>query len=227
MLTRTSLSVLAAVLTLGLAAPFGSPATAATMSFSGLPGSCLGASPAYAEAGITATDSGFGPAYWARPGVLHMDDSGTFCPQSVTFATARPFDAVSVDILPLSSWYCADPGNCAATDPYDNVLWEGLVGDTVVASDAFFMGTTDSTYVFGEAFRTLDELRVSALRPDIARIGGECFDAPCAHFELDNLVLAPVPLPAAVWLFASGIGALAAAGGAFHRSRKPALRPTP
>lgn len=79
----------------------------------------------------------------------------------------------------------------------------------------------------GEAFRDLDKLTVSALRPDIARIGGECFDAPCAHFELDNLVLAPVPLPAAVWLFVSGIAALAAAGGAFRRPRTPALRPTP
>lgn len=209
-----SLAVLVALSVLALAASAGSTVSAATMSFSGLAGFCNGLSPSYTESGITATGLDSNPAYFLNPGVLHMDDSGTTCPQSVAFTMALPFSAIGVDILPLGpTAYCSDPNCEQPGDPYENVRWEGLVGGTVVASDTFFMGTTDSTYVFGDAFRNLDELRVSALLPDFARIGGECFDAPCAHFELDNLVLAPIPLPAGLWLLMSGIGTLGAMGG--------------
>lgn len=218
----SSRPILAALFTFGLGALGAGPAPAANMTFSGLTGDCVG-TPSYTENGITATSGGGTDiAYHLNPGVLHMDDSGTTCPQSVEFTMARPFDAISVDILPLESNYCADPDNCSAPgDPYDNVLWEGFVGDAIVASSKFFMGTTDSTYVFGDAFRGLDKLKVSALLPSLAVIGGECFDAPCAHFELDNLNLAPIPLPATLWLLASGLTTLGAMG-VWRRPRRRA-----
>lgn len=224
---RAACLALAAVLALGVAGLGGSRAEAATMSFGGLSGSCGGASPTYAENGISATGIGGNPASSGRAGVLHMDDGGSSCPGSVSFATGGKFDAVSADILPLMSWYCADPANCGTADPYDNVRWEGLVDDKVVASDTFFMGTQDSTYVFGETFRGIDELRLSALHPDFDHVGGECFDLPCGHFEIDNLVLASTPLPAAVWLLVSGIGALGAMGRLSRRRRQDAVTPSP
>lgn len=219
--SAASLSIVATVSTLGLAVMAVGPANAATMTFSGLSGDTAGSPPSYVENGITATGIGGSPAFHTRPGALHLDDSGTPFPHRVEFTMALPFHAISVDILPIvPTAYCSDPSCESAGDPYDNVLWEGLVGDTVVASSKFFMGTTNSTYTFGDTFRGLDKLAVTALLPDFDRIGGACFDAPCAHFDLDNLVLAPVPLPAGIWLFASGIGILGAMGGRLRRSSR-------
>lgn len=199
------------------------PAEAANMSFSGISGFCVDPNPTYVENSITARGVHDNPAAFFDPGVLRLEDGGTNCPHRVEFTMATPFDAVSVDILPVGSNYCADPATCDHSgDPYENVLWEGLIGGTVVASHQFFMGTADSTYAFGSAFSGLDVLRVTALAADAARLGGVCTDAHCAQFEIDNLNLSAIPLPGAAWLLASAIGALAVMAGPLRRSRRGA-----
>lgn len=181
-------------------------ATAAVMTFKDLPPFGLSTG-TYVEDGITASAFGdFG--FFGTPETAHLDDSGTSLPQTINFAMAGSFDAVSFDILPFATAYCANPASCIGGDPYDNILLEGFRDGFLVAVDRIFMGTQPSTYALGSQFANLDGLSISAVFPDFAAIGGICFDAPCGHFNIDNVRLSPVPLPAALPLLAGALGLL-------------------
>ena len=79
------------------------------------------------------------------------------------------------------------------------------------------MGASPDPYLvsLGGLFSNLSSLAISILDPDYAFyrsqpgvvFAGGC--APCSHFNVDNVTLSPVPLPAGLPLFLSGLGLLA------------------
>ncbi|MSO54628.1 MAG: hypothetical protein EXQ90_05830 [Rhodospirillales bacterium] len=185
-----------AIVAMGLVPGAAPTAQAAVMSFSGIGDGCPGIpNDPYTESGITARGTSDGLSSWTRPGSAHLDTGGSTCPSGVEFTTGGLFDAISAEIFPLTpTAYCSEAGT-ECSDPYENVLWQGFVGGVVVASDQFWMGDGPSTYAFGDAFRGLDKLVVRILLPNVATVGGWCFDSPCSHFDLDNVTLALLPAP--------------------------------
>ena len=219
--TLSSLLIAAAAVLTGTAILAPTPSSAAVMTFSGVNPGCGTSGINYTENGIVASIASANN----NPGVLHLDDFHDFCPSSSTFTASNdePFDAISARILPLDEGrtnYCADAGpngeRCnelrdnGEYDPYENVRWEGLVDGLVVASDEFYMGSSPFTYVFGETFRGIDALRVTALSGPFAGFSAGCWDFPCAHFEIDDVTLAltVIPVPAAGWLFLTALAGL-------------------
>ncbi|MBM3506494.1 MAG: hypothetical protein FJX64_02005 [Alphaproteobacteria bacterium] len=216
-------------------------ARAATMTFTGVHTGC-GAPPeafqGHIEDNIVATPEGFGTlaAAGAIGDVGHMDDGGTGCARAVLFelfeaaalapdgtpvaSGPRRFDAKTVEMRPLgpTAW-CAPEHEDGFFygDAFDNVRWEGFRGASLVASHAFFVGTgAPYTFAFGDLFHDLSALRLTAQFP-APELGGTCWDSPCAHFEVDNLVLVglavtPVPLPGALVRLVGALAVLAGAG---------------
>ena len=180
---------------------------AATMQFTGIPQSTL--SNEWVEDGITATGSGpsgdfgfFG--YHFSPDSTHMDDGGSIFPQSIVFTMAHPFNAVSFDILPSDNFFC-NSSDCGI--PFDNISLTGVSNGVTVAEDTLYMGTAPSTYLFGAEFSNLDSLIIALLFPGPS-LDGTCISSPCTHLNIDNIALSPVPLPAALVLFMSGLALL-------------------
>ena len=112
--------------------------------------------------------------------------------------------------------------------PYDNVLILGYSGGSLVAEDSFSIFDRVNrgdvyTHLFDASYSGIDELIVRAVQPDFVSIEAAllsefpgynveelaCGYNPagntCSSFELDNLVLNPVPVPAAAWLFGSAL----------------------
>lgn len=193
-------------------------AQAAVMTFKDLPQGPDPAISPYVEDGITMTAvNGDLGSFVIYPESEHLDDSGTPFPTTVSFTMAIRFDAFSLDVLALGSNYCADETQMACGDPYDNVKIEGVRDGSVVAESTFYMGSEGSTttVLLGALFSNLDALLVSALQPDFAVIGGSCtggFSPPCAHFNIDNVRLDPIPLPAGLPLLATALAGLGLAG---------------
>ena len=181
------------------------PANAAVMTFKDI--QFVGPSNGdYQEAGITASSSGW-LGFFGTPGTATLDDSGTSNAQFISFTTGGRFSAFQFDILPLSTAFCAVGGSGLCDDPYDNVSVRGFLNGALVAEDTFFAGENPSTYLFGADYANLDQLVIGALLPSAA-LGGFCIGAPCGHFDIDNVALSPVPLPAALPLFSAALGFL-------------------
>ncbi len=197
------------------------PATAAVMTFSDLPELALPGEE-YQEGGITASPINGRLGYYTIPGTAHLDDAGTSYAKSMNFTMDFIFYAISFDILPYDTAYCADESVPCSGDPYDNVLVQGYWDGSLVAEDIFFMGEQPSTYLFSDQSLILDQLVIGALYPDIATIGGMCLTAPCGHFNIDNVRLDPIPLPAALPLFSAALGLLGFLG--LRRSGRTALK---
>lgn len=193
------------------------PALAATMTFGG-----VNADPSahsYAENGILATGNGTLGMYSA--GALHFDDGGTSAPSSVTFTMGSAFDAIGFDIDPINfDLHICDPARICISPTYMNVSVQGFRGASLAASLIFDMGSGADPYriLLGAPFRELTALTISILSspvplfrtlPDgtIAQCG-----MPCSHFKIDNVELAPVPVPAGLPLAATGMVALWAIG---------------
>ena len=189
-----------------------SPGQAAIVTFSGIPGET--GENLWIEDGVTVKTNGFGLGHFAFPDSMHMDDSGTGFPSRLSITMNSQIDATSFDILPIGSTaYCTDPddtSSCGA--PYDNVVVAGFRDGMLIAEDAFFMGADPFTYAFGEQFTSLDSLDIIAALPSREQMGGVCLDAPCAHFNVDNIVVAPIPLPPAIVFFASALALVTAVG---------------
>ncbi|GLQ07271.1 hypothetical protein GCM10007924_24920 [Sneathiella chinensis] len=180
-------------------------ATAATMTFSGL----TSEHDVWTEDGITATGLDGATASVLRGEVGHLDDGSTQFATTIEFTMAGDFSANAFDLIPLgqSAIDCnPDLRSCAFpfTDAvWDNVVVEGWKDGVLVASDSFWMGETASTYSFDSSFSLLDTLLIKNLRlPEGADF--YCLIDYCSHFNIDNVQLTVVPLPAALPLFASG-----------------------
>ena len=191
---------------------------AVTMTFSGVnldPGAYT-----YSENGILASGDGTLGIFGTQ--VIHFDDSGTSAPDSVTFTMASPFDAIGFDLDPVAfDFRLCDPvtGVCE-NRTFENVLLQGFTGTNLVTSFMFNMGTGNGPYPvhLDQTFKNLTAFRISIIFPTIpVNYVAEC-GSPCSHFEIDNVELAPVPLPATLPLEALGLAILALFG--FRRSAR-------
>jgi len=207
-----------------LAASLGA-ASASTMTFNDIHGGFQ-----YVENGIVAkvreTIIGVGFAPHGVDDTLHLDDSATSWPSSVSFAMVGTslFNAVSFDVLPAGyRVYVNDHGAEMHIPPWENVLVRGFRGNELVAEDAFAMGTQPFTYLFNSSFASISQLTIGFTPTAQFFSNGYFCDAPCSHFNIDNVTLvgvAPVPIPASLPLFATGLGVMGLLG--WRRKRKVA-----
>lgn len=175
----------------------------------------------YTEKGVTVSGN---PSSYDRAGVVHMDDAGTFFSSLISISTGGLFSALAVDVLGLQQESYLETEDGLVPAAHDNVWFRGYVGGNLVSEFGYSSGFDgfDAQVRFGPSFGSLDLFTISA-ETRLAS-GVICLDAPCGHFELDNLIvgtvgetLAPVPLPAAGWLLLAGVGAM----GVLRHRRSP------
>ncbi|MEH6474466.1 MAG: VPLPA-CTERM sorting domain-containing protein [Sneathiella sp.] len=188
-------------------------ASASVMTFDGIPTS-IGIGTPYVEDGITATPSG-SIGYHGSPDMAHMDDTGTGFPEEITFSMAGAFDAVSFDYDPHRWAYYFYPQDTKIEEvlPYVNVALTGERNGSVIATTKFQMNDTDSTFLFSSAFENIDRLTIALLKPELlgsADNGYYDCSYPCSHWNIDNVTLSAVPLPASLPLFGAALIGFAA-----------------
>lgn len=182
------------------------PVTGATMTFDALPdeGAMLSS---YSENGITATGLSGVLANLSGPGSLHVDDAGTAMTSAISFMTGGLFDAQSFSLT--SFGYNFEGKRARLTE---NIFVSGFLGGVLVGTAGYIM-TDDIGQVqqilLGAAFAGIDRLEIAL---DYPTIKGVC-DAPCGHFDLEEVTLsdvepAPVPLPATGGLLAFVLGGI-------------------
>lgn len=184
----------------------------------------------YTEAGITAKGNAPLIESFGRGGgnSLYIADSGWGGPNFLTFTMASLFNAVSFDLTPsLFNYFITNTKSGASfRGSFVNVSVQGFGANGLVAATTFNMGSLlqAKTYTLGSAFTNLNSL-VIGFGPTSGfgvpvKLGknlvGQCTDAPCSRYRLDNVTLAPVPLPAA---FALMLTALAGLGIAARRRK--------
>ena len=191
-----------------------------TVTFDSLPdyatvlGSGGGGSP-FVEDGITVNATNGLLAQYFTPGTAHLDDSGTDITSGLIFTMATPFTAAGFTLVSLGYDFFDVP------DPLsDNIRVTGLAGGAAVASAGFTLSDVFGqvqSFSLGAAFTALDALLIEIVFPQNSAMCG----APCGHFDLDEVVLNPVPaavpLPPALALM--GAAGLALAGLARRRRR--------
>jgi hypothetical protein len=207
---RGRVAALAALIGLGVLA---SQAQAATLTFDDLIEEPF--AHRLIEDGVTIR--GNGELGYGGDGAIHLDPYASPAATRVRFSMKSRFDALSFDLTPLGYDYfvCEGKRDCV-TRSYRNVKVLGFSGDSVVAELLFKMGEGLSPYtvMLNDGFRGLTSLVIEAVLPrfrDGPRVFADCADV-CGHFEIDNVELAPVPLPAGLPLAASGLAALGLIG---------------
>lgn len=155
----------------------------------------------YVENGVTVTSTqATGVLAWdTAPGLAHIDDSGTDFTSGLMFTMGSAFDAVSFTLTSLGYdfWDIPDPLS-------DNIFVTGLVGGATVATASFTLSDIYldvQTFLLGSAFTGLDALLIELNYP----VNSAACGAPCGHFDLDEVVLAPVPLPASALLLGGAL----------------------
>ena len=183
-----------------------SQAQAATMTFDNLVDPLAST---YFEDGITVSGNGELGVY----GAGHVDAANSPAPSRLTFTTGARFNALSFDITPVGFDYFICKGDAACVNrTYRNVSVSGYRGSDLVASLLFNMGELTSAYavLLGERFTNLTSLVIEAVMPEFPtrpRVFGDC-EENCSDFDIDDITLAPVPLPAGLPLAASALGIL-------------------
>lgn len=189
-------------------------ANAAVMTFNDLKDSQL---EPYSENGMTAT-SDLEFSIWPAPGIVHLDSVHTHYgigPSEINFTFSEGlFDLIAVDISdggPVSLFSGEETPDVLAVN---NVLWEAFIGDTLVHSQ-ITSSLTANTIHFGSGFRGIDRARVSVIG-EFEGQNDTLSDANLSDFSIDNMSFqtATTPIPAAAWLFGSGLI------GVFLRTRK-------
>ena len=171
----------------------------------------------YVEAGITAKGNAplfesFGRGFGNS---LYIADGGWGGPNFIGFTMASVFNAVSFDLTPsLFNYFVTNTKSGAENrGTFVNVRVEGFGADGLKAVTSFNMGALlqSKTYLLGTAFTNLTGL-VIGFEPTAGfnvpvQVGpnrvGRCTDAPCSRYRIDNVTLAPVPLPATLGLMLS------------------------
>lgn len=195
------------------------PAQAATMGFDNLSTFASDfTGKQYSENGIKAVGNGpLFESYFRSTDQLYMADGGWGGPTAVTFTMGSLFNAISFDLTPSLFDYVIRNTNTGAVTSatYANVRVAGFNSAGLAAELVFNMGTVlqQQTYVLGAAFANLTSLVIGFEYPKLGKVGrnlvAECV-APCSRYRLDNVTLAPVPLPAALPLMLSALVGFAA-----------------
>ncbi|MDH5531693.1 MAG: hypothetical protein OEY05_16800 [Paracoccaceae bacterium] len=200
------------------------PANATTVTFDALPdyGTALidsintGTFAPYVENGVTVTPTNGLLAWDTAQGLAHVDDSGTDFTSGLMFTMASMFDAVSFSLNSLGYDFLETPGPLS-----DNIFVTGFSGGSAVATAGFLLSDVFmdvQTFTLGAGFSALDALLIEIVYPTNTALCG----APCGHFDLDTVVLAPVvpniPVPPAVAMM--GAAGLALFGLGMRKRRR-------
>lgn len=169
----------------------------------------------YLESGYSI---GGGPASLDAPGSVHLDDAGSPLGSYISVTTGGLFSALAVQILGLGQASLLEVEETETTPSdqiptaHENVWFKGFLNGVMVVEQGFSTGLKTALFDvrFGPAFAVIDRFEIVAETRLLANM--ICYDAPCGHFVVDNLIVgAPaevIPVPAAGWLLAGGIGAL-------------------
>lgn len=187
------------------------PCRAVTVTFDDIEHGIPSPDTSYTENGITITSGGGDLGHSETPGAVHLDDFGTSFTASIVVTAERRFTPKKVDLLineggPMLSYELLDPDNpenvIGGSYPPNNVLLRGFRNDVLIAETR--VSTHElSTFYFDNDFRNLDSLEIAAdvdfasaeadlqaAYPGYVLVRLDCGEnAPCAHFDVDNLVL--------------------------------------
>jgi hypothetical protein len=116
---------------------------------------------------------------------LHWCD---FCYPASDVITMTQAGLVAFDLISLELAHSENDTNIQLTGHF--------VGGGTISTSVFLNSTTLNNFVLGSGWTNLQSLVISS--GDAANVG----------VAMDNIVVSTVPVPAAVWLFASGLGLL-------------------
>jgi hypothetical protein len=207
-------SAVVAVCASGYAAIAAVPAVANVVTFTDIPATTI-ESPLWVEDGISVVGTGSLFGYFSIPDSLHLDGMSPYS-NIVDFTMASVFDAQGFDIIPVEvgadhSERCV---GAVCGLPFMNLMVEGYSGANLVAILGLWTGGLPFTLPLPDTFSGLTRLRLSML------FATDCMDQPCTHINIDNVRLDPVPLPAALPLFAGSLLVLGAGGCWRRRGRR-------
>jgi hypothetical protein len=189
---------------------------AATVTFDGLP-TYLTQGETWVEDGVTvvAGDGGDIGAHWVAD-AAHLDDSGTSYTSRLEFLMAVPFIPIEFRIFGMETSYRPEEDCLDITCPYlpyENLLVRTFRHGMLTYEQRLYAGDPGEiwTYTFPD-LEAVDLLSIASVLPAIdSGNGAICISAPCGHFSIDNVTLAPIPLPstAPLLLVAGGLMLLA------------------
>lgn len=197
--------------------------SAATMTFDNYDfGTASLSEKTYSEDGINVAGNGSIFESFGRGGgnSLYLADGGWGGPTALTFTMASAFNALSFDLTPSLFSYIVTNTLTGKSAPgkFANVQIKGFNELGLATTKTLNMGEVleTRTITLGNAFRNLTSL-VIGFRPTAGflvptqlteKTVGICTDVPCSRFRVDNVTLAPVPLPATLSLSLAALAAM-------------------
>jgi hypothetical protein len=185
---------------------------AATVTFDGLPELLVDGAP-WLEDGVTVSGDGNDLGAFGIPNAAHLDDSGTGYTSRLDFTMALPFFPIEFRVFGMGTRFLTDL-ECldirCPYEPYDNLLVRTFRDGNLTYEDRLYAGDPGEiwTYTFPD-LEAVDLLRIANVLPAIDDIDGGgpfCVSYPCGHFSVDNVTLAPIPVPATAPLLLAAAG---------------------